>query len=436
MLVDLKTLSSDGFEDLMDDLFRAAGWDVAFHAGTGPDGGRDLIIERTDATHSDLSRDKYVVQCKRYATIVGKPHVQDIVDTVKRFGGGGFILAVTSQVSESLASKLRDLTEQGTECVALRPYQIYEMLRSNEDVFLKYFPREFGLYCNLLSRFTVDSISALLNELFRADVSDEEREKLRRHFAIHDYRSIDDAGKALSDPSLASSIESAYQGLLSRSPSLYELILQTIALSRVDAQSRDGFLTSHISNMAEYLSKVRFVLSFSDYPTGTAYLDEIDQRAYGFRTYHRDYLCGRLSIEPSNLVDVRKVLRIESTAESEFRVVGQSERHFRKTRILAVDFLSDADILQMFVLVRTNGGRVCFVQYIEGDGTDTTIKDSSFEYTQIYSRAECNGPVRRKEMRFAEDFSRMKSEEVAEYLGMYIGVKGSVTIFRFILAAR
>ncbi len=436
MLIDLNNLASDGFEDLMDDLFTKEQWAVTFHAGEGPDGGRDLVIERTPETISDFGRDIYIVQCKRYANTVNAGHVQDISDTVRRFGAEGFVLAVTSRISEPLATKLRDLTTQGIECQVLRPQQIYEMITKSDDVFIKYFPLEYDNYSQLQTRYTPGRISSALQERYQDSVTADEGARIQRQLSILGFQSMDEFTRVLDDDGIRDTVDAAYSQVLGRNPVLYEVVHHSVGLSRIEGASRQEILVTFLMSTPEYLSNARFLFSYSDFPVGVVRLDAVHQEAFGLRTYHSDYANGEISVSESNVMDVARVVSLRSIGNSAFRVIGFKEKYFRKIRFICMDYLRDCTQFDVYILVRSQSGRNYFIQYIDDEGDDSVAVDSGIEYLQFHRRGQPNGPVLRREMQFAEDFRSLKGEDIDNYLGLFIGVEGALTIFRLMLGSR
>jgi restriction system protein len=88
-LAQLATLSPEGFEEFVAELFEAMGYEVEAVGGTG-DEGADLIVRRTALLG--------VVQCKYHKKgVVGSPELQKFLGTVHHLGGhkGFFVTTKT-----------------------------------------------------------------------------------------------------------------------------------------------------------------------------------------------------------------------------------------------------------------------------------------------------------------------------------------------------
>lgn len=420
----------------MEDLFRQQKWHIPFRAGIGPDGNRDIEIERTAETESDFSLNKYVVQCKRYESTVGVGHVTDIRDTVERYGAEGFILAVSSTISQPLLTKLSDLTKNGFECHALRPLLIHDMITKCDEIFIKYFPDEFERFSSLLPIFGRSQLSELVESLFEGNLEDSQVTQLQRQLAIQGFDSITAMSEVLTDESIASVIEETYAEVLKRKPTLNERVSHSLGLSKYESTTRKEVFSNYLMNTFESLSRMRFLKTFDDMPLGKVTIDRAGQGAYGFNSYHSDHENGVIEVCPSEAWGVERELKIYNTGDSEFRIKGLNQPYFRKINFLSLDYVFDGSIFQVFILVRSSSGNLYFIQYIDGEGETQVVDDSGIKYVQIYSLGFENGPTLRKEMNFVDDFSKITGESISDYIETYIGVQGTLSIVRILSGGR
>lgn len=110
-----------------------------------PDGGRDLIMEWSEA--SDFGQDnekspyvmkRIIVQCKGYTKSVGKSEVADIRDTVDNYNYDGYFLAVSSQITTPLTDYMDRLRIRGLWIDWWNRDEIEERLSSHRDILEKY----------------------------------------------------------------------------------------------------------------------------------------------------------------------------------------------------------------------------------------------------------------------------------------------------------
>jgi hypothetical protein len=142
------------FEDLVVELLeREAGVMLVRKSGStyDRDAGQDMIIERIVSrvpVHSTLGeqespweRLRIVGQCKttRDGRTVGTNKIQNILDTVEAHGAGGYLLAVSSELTGSAVQRLNTFRERGTHHVEWwTPIEIEQRLRRNPDIAARY----------------------------------------------------------------------------------------------------------------------------------------------------------------------------------------------------------------------------------------------------------------------------------------------------------
>lgn len=90
--------------DLLERVYPSSKIRLAGNANNA-DGGRDVLVYNSDET-------LYIGQCKAYKKSVGKSDVRDIRDTIEFHGASGFLLMVSSTVTEPLIKHLESLRQK------------------------------------------------------------------------------------------------------------------------------------------------------------------------------------------------------------------------------------------------------------------------------------------------------------------------------------
>jgi hypothetical protein len=113
-----------------------------------PDGGRDLIAEWDtgpmpgqvlEEGSSPISRHRVIVQCKASKFAVGKTHVRDIHDLLKRYDASGYFLATSSYITGGLMGHLEKLRYQNEFWSDWwTSTEIEDRLMKNENIAVKY----------------------------------------------------------------------------------------------------------------------------------------------------------------------------------------------------------------------------------------------------------------------------------------------------------
>lgn len=432
MLLNLNVLTAREFEDLMDDLYSDEQWQVEFHAGEGPDGGRDLVISRYEEKNGgEKVLVKYVVQCKRYETTVNQSHVQDVSDTITRYGASGYVLAVTSDISEPLMKKFRDLTERGKICKTLRPFQIYDLLSEHQNRFQKYFPDEYTRFVEAKRIIRSEDVLEVIQEKYGKQLEDHEAAEIIHNLSLLGLHSRKELEELIDDVAMNTLINDMTKEHLGREARPFELANFCTKLANLDPEVARAQLLSYIRNTREYLSRLRFRLYFDDYPISSVHFDQVYQHAFDFGTYHTNHKDGKLEVMQSDVFGYGRCMELSATADSEFTVVTLQSQIFRSKRIIAVDFNCQG-FLEFYVLLKADDGNLYFVQYINDTGTDDIVQ-ADITYVKIHRPGTNNGPMLRQEMNFAEDLNARVGVEVADFLGLYIGTRESIRVYNVLL---
>ncbi|HEX2897542.1 MAG TPA: restriction endonuclease [candidate division Zixibacteria bacterium] len=432
MLIDLNLLGPRNFEDLMDDLYSRDGWNVEFHAGEGPDGKRDLIISRQITQNGESYIEKMVVQCKRSNNTVNANDVQDISDTITRYGTDGFILAVTSNISQPLLQKLDDLTKRDKICQALRPFQIHDMITRNEDIFLKYFPDTYIIYKAAKEIITLDGIKSIVVTELRSELPDTTIKDICQNVILAEIETIEDFKSVVLDVSKDELINTIYLEALKRKAKTEEQICLKVILSRYQEVEFDSIIKSYILNSSEYVSIMRFRYYFDDFPKSAINFDAVLQNAFDFVTYHESYKVGKLEVIDANIFGIKRAIKLSATTENEFCVVTLQNNLLHSKKKLSIDF-NHVGYSEFFVLVRGVNNKMYFLQYINTQGTNSTFIQGNFTYIKLFGTGSNNGPMIRREMAFATDLRGNTSVEVAEFMALYLGTRNEITIYNILL---
>jgi hypothetical protein len=112
-MVDFRELPNDGtaFEQFIREICLVSDLHPEW-TGKGPDQGRDLLVTEQALGAIAPFKRRWLVQCKHFAQSgrsVGREDVGSIVDDCRQAGAEGYLLACSTQVSSSLAAKLKEL---------------------------------------------------------------------------------------------------------------------------------------------------------------------------------------------------------------------------------------------------------------------------------------------------------------------------------------
>lgn len=434
MLIDFNKLGYDDFENLMHDLFVCEGFQIDFHAGIGPDGKRDLIISKVISDSISEKKTRYVVQCKKYQKTVGSDDVIDISDTITRYQVDGFILAVTSTVSQPLLNKCDEINKRSDcRCLILRPFEIYEMVTRHQNVFLKYFPEEYSIFKDAMAKTYKQDIIDYLEHNPDIKTTADELEEIRKDLILFNIKSVDQFKIMLANIKMSEYIHSKFQEILKRRPTLYEYIHFSIFLSNYREDYWNDILNTYIMSLPEFISRIRIILNFDALPISEAVFDNPYQHFYEFFIYHPDYIHGKIQVSKSDVKAYKKSITISSLEDGEFRVVCLNKSPIPMKKTLAVDYNFNG-FFQLFILVKAKDGELYYVQYIDGEGDINIVDDKKPIYIQIYNKGINNGPnMLRKEMHFYNDLLNYYSKEAMEFLGLYLGVKGYIRLYNILL---
>jgi hypothetical protein len=113
---DFKRLPSDGeqFEALVFQLLEAMGYRILEKPARGPEGGRDVLIERVLGDSMTERRERVVVQCKHYAhsgRAISDREVGVWQNVMIRYRARGYLLVTDTRVAENLRRSFREFTE-------------------------------------------------------------------------------------------------------------------------------------------------------------------------------------------------------------------------------------------------------------------------------------------------------------------------------------
>jgi hypothetical protein len=138
----------DEFECLVQELFQALGFE-AQRTGLGSDKGVDITAEEILIDKLGVQRRRrYIVQCKHFAAskrAVGTSDVTDVLDTVVRNRGNGYVLVTSSDVTTTVRMKLSELSDAHPE-LAIQVWDriaLEQQLNAYPVVVAKYFPNRF-----------------------------------------------------------------------------------------------------------------------------------------------------------------------------------------------------------------------------------------------------------------------------------------------------
>lgn len=433
MLLDLNQLTPRDFENLIDDLYSDEGWEVEFHAGEGPDGGRDLVISRyIENSDGNKVLERFVVQCKRYSTTVNRSQVQDISDTITRYGAYGYVLAVTSDISEPLMQKLRDLTERGKICVSLRPFQIYDLIAKHEARFQKYFPDDYSKYIEAKRIIRKNDVLKVVEDKYKERLEDGEVVEVIHNLINLDIHTPEELKAIIDDDTISQLIGDSTREHLGRDATVFELVNYGTKLPERDNDKVKAQLLSYIRNTHEYLSRLRFRLYFDDYPISSVHFDQVYQHAFDFGTYHSNYKDGILEVMPADVAGYQRAIKLTANSERDFRLITLQSQIFRSKRIVAIDF-NCAGFSEFFILVQAADRKLYFLHYINDEGTDEDTVQGDITYVNIHRVGSNNGPMLRQDMNFADDLKTRIGVDVTDFLGLYIGTKDEIRIYNILM---
>jgi hypothetical protein len=146
-----KNVSEDAFEELILDLLvKEPGviWARKMGHTNEPDGGRDIIAEWDTSPvpgqileegQSSVIRRRVIIQCKASKHAIGKAHVRDIYDLLKRYDATGYFLSISSYATTGLIGHLEKLRYHGGYWSDWwTKTEIEDRLIRNESIALKY----------------------------------------------------------------------------------------------------------------------------------------------------------------------------------------------------------------------------------------------------------------------------------------------------------
>ena len=115
-MIDFTELPKDGraFEQLMREFLLVMGLHPQW-TGQGVDQGRDIIATEELAGPLGTITQKWLVQCKHFAhsgDSVGRNHVGSFDSDCRQISADGYLLAVSTQPSSGLVTKLKELADQ------------------------------------------------------------------------------------------------------------------------------------------------------------------------------------------------------------------------------------------------------------------------------------------------------------------------------------
>jgi hypothetical protein len=136
------------FECLVQELLQGLGFE-AQRTGLGTDKGVDITAEETLTDKLGVQRTRrYIVQCKHFAEskrAVGTSDVADVLDTVVRNRGNGYLLVTSSDVTTTVRMKLSELSDSHPE-LTIQVWDriaLEQQLNAHPVVVAKYFPTRF-----------------------------------------------------------------------------------------------------------------------------------------------------------------------------------------------------------------------------------------------------------------------------------------------------
>lgn len=114
-MIDFQAIPRTGgrFEALVCELLQKMGYTILQGPAVGPDGGRDILIERTLKDELAELRERVVVQCKHYAHSGRTVRERDLgvwENTVHRYDAQGYLLVTSTTVTENLSRAFSEFT--------------------------------------------------------------------------------------------------------------------------------------------------------------------------------------------------------------------------------------------------------------------------------------------------------------------------------------
>lgn len=433
MLINLLSLSSNEFEDLICDLFTEGGYNIIFKAGEGPDGNRDMMLSNEyDDGLTSITR-KYIVQCKRQKNTIGIGDVSDIRDTLERYNADGFILAVTSRISQPLNSKLADMTSRSIYSYRpLLPNDIYKLLFKHEDIFLNYFPDEFEKYKSSRSSNKIKDIVNYVSSLEDIELTEMDMNFLERELILFGLLDLKKFKILMTNVNLATLIKDSFKSKLNRIPTFIEHVHYMILLRGYSRKYWQNLIDQELLNSIEFLTNAKIIINFASFPVSNITFDEVYQVAYIYSTYHNKHKSGILKIIETDLPPFPRATILSSIAE-EFRVICLDKRPLPPKKILVLDY-DIRGFFQLFIRVLAEDNRFYYIQYIDGNGNTNIIEDRGSVYLQIYNKGIVNGPnVLRKELHYYEDLFKNCSIKPKDFSALFFGVKGELCIYQIML---
>ena len=114
--LDFASLPKDGarFESLVAHLLEAMGYRILEKPAVGPEGGRDILVERKLRDVMGEARERVVVQCKHHARsgrAVGDNDLGAWQNAITRYQARGYLLVTDTYVTENVSRAFRSYTE-------------------------------------------------------------------------------------------------------------------------------------------------------------------------------------------------------------------------------------------------------------------------------------------------------------------------------------
>jgi tetratricopeptide (TPR) repeat protein len=113
----LKSMSLQQFEILVRQLVEAEGYRLLSDLGGKPDIGFDILAERVTGVPVASGSEKVVIECKHYirsGKVVGSLDIDAWQARMIEHGATGYLLVTSSRVTESLARRLREFTQNSS----------------------------------------------------------------------------------------------------------------------------------------------------------------------------------------------------------------------------------------------------------------------------------------------------------------------------------
>jgi hypothetical protein len=143
-MLDFTELPKDGraFEQLIREILLVMGLHPQW-TGQGADQGRDIVATEELAGPLGTITQKWLVQCKHFAhggDSVGRNHVGSFDSDCRQISANGYLLAVSTQPSSGLVTKLEELAEQSKTSLRIKIWDsvdIEKLLAETTHVFAR-----------------------------------------------------------------------------------------------------------------------------------------------------------------------------------------------------------------------------------------------------------------------------------------------------------